>query len=68
MDPSLRLLGRYLESLGLDFRDFQEALDQVEGTVSKRVRGELEGIAQRLIEHERRLRKLEAGARLTPAT
>ena len=67
-DPSLRLLDGYLKSLGHDFRDLQEALDQVEGKAAERVRGELEGIEQRLAEFERRLLQLEGGVGLEPET
>lgn len=35
--PSLKLLAGYLQSLDLDFHDLQEALDQVEGKVPKRL-------------------------------
>ncbi len=33
--PSLRLLASYLRSLGLDFHDLQDALDQIEGKIPK---------------------------------
>ncbi len=33
--PSLKLLASYLRSLGLDFHDLQDALDQIEGKVPK---------------------------------
>ena len=51
--PSLLLLHRYLTSLGLDFRDLQESLDQVEGNVPKRLQDGLEKLEQRLGELER---------------
>lgn len=50
--PSLRLLARYLQALGLDFADFQLALDQITGRADERV-------AARLTEIERRLDDLE---------
>ena len=62
--PSLRLLDNYLKSLGFDFCDLQGALDEVEGTVSERLRQELDRIVQRLDELERR--QLEAGGQGKP--
>lgn len=53
--PTLRLLRAYLSSMDLDFRDLQEALDQVEGTASKRVRAGLASLEHRLGEVERHL-------------
>ena len=35
--PSLKLLAGYLKSLGLDFHDLQDALDQIEGKTPKRL-------------------------------
>ena len=35
--PSLKLLSGYLRSLGLDFHDLQDALDQIEGKTPKRL-------------------------------
>lgn len=35
--PSLKLLSGYLFSLGLDFHDLQDALDQIEGKTPKRL-------------------------------
>ena len=35
--PSMKLLAGYLSSLGLDFHDLQDALDQIEGKVPKRL-------------------------------
>lgn len=35
--PSLKLLDGYLRSLGLDFHDLQDALDQIEGKTPKRL-------------------------------
>ncbi len=35
--PSLKLLNGYLLSLGLDFHDLQDALDQIEGRTPKRL-------------------------------
>ncbi len=35
--PSLKLLAGYLGSLGLDFHDLQDALDQIEGKTPKRL-------------------------------
>ena len=35
--PSLKLLGAYLISLGYDFHDLQDALDQIEGKTPKRL-------------------------------
>ena len=59
--PSLRLLRTYLESLGLDFCDLQEALHQVEGTAPKRLQDGLETLAHRVEALERHL-DLEAPA------
>ena len=59
--PSLKLLDRYLRSLGLDCCDLQEALDQVDGTAFERRRSELEGVEQRLVDHERRRQQIEGG-------
>ncbi len=35
--PSMKLLAGYLRSLGLDFHDLQDALDQIEGKTPKRL-------------------------------
>ena len=35
--PSLKLLDAYLRSLGYDFHDLQDALDQIEGKTPKRL-------------------------------
>ena len=35
--PSLKLLNNYLNSLGYDFHDLQDALDQIEGKTPKRL-------------------------------
>ena len=35
--PSLKLLNAYLHSLGHDFHDLQDALDQIEGKIPKRL-------------------------------
>ncbi len=35
--PSLKLLNNYLLSLGFDFHDLQDALDQIEGKMPKRL-------------------------------
>ena len=58
--PSLKLLDRYLESQGLDFRDLQDALDQVGGKMPKHLWNALSRVEQRLDELERRMRKVEA--------
>ncbi len=58
--PSLRLLSSYLSTLDLDFSDLQDALDQIEGKVPKRLRGYLEGIQQRLGALEGRIEQLES--------
>ncbi len=50
--PSLKLLYRYLLSLGLNFRDLQDALDIVRGKAPRRID-----------EQERRLLQLEVGDR-----
>ncbi len=44
----MRLLQGYLTSLGLDFYDLQEALDQVQGRVPRRVRDGMEDLTQRV--------------------
>ncbi len=46
--PSLKLLYRYLKSLGLDLSDLQAALDQVEGGVPKRFEDGLECLERRV--------------------
>lgn len=35
--PSLKLLDGYLRSMGFDFHDLQDALDQIEGKIPKRL-------------------------------
>lgn len=82
--PSLKLLDGYLRSMGFDFHDLQDALDQIEGKTPKRLLladkalregvAELgtdpeflrrvstslgDGVALRLEELERRVRRLE---------
>ncbi len=59
--PSLKLLYRYLESLGLDFCDLQAALDKAEGGGAGNVKDGLERLEQRLGRLEARL-DLEAPA------
>ncbi len=51
--PSLHLLRAYRTSLELDFRDLQDALDQVEGTAPKRLRADLASLEQRIEQLER---------------
>ncbi len=60
--PSLHLLRAYLTSLDLDFRDLQDALEQVEGTAPKRLRDGLARLEQR-IEQLERLQGPEGGPR-----
>ncbi len=43
--PSMKLLAGYLSSLDLDFHDLQDALDQIEGKVPKRLE-----MAEKLLE------------------
>ncbi len=43
--PSMKLLAGYLSSLGLDFHDLQDALDQIEGKAPKRLE-----MAEKLLE------------------
>lgn len=50
--PGAVLLRSYLASMGLDYHDLQEALDQLEGAIPKQVQ---DGLA----EHERRIEALE---------
>ena len=82
--PSLKLLDGYLRSMGFDFHDLQDALDQIEGKTPKRLeladkllRDGMEelgtdpeflrqvstslgsGVALRIEELERRVRRLE---------
>ncbi len=47
--PTMRLLAGYLEAIGLDFHDLQDALDQIGqvGTTGQRI-GELDGQLDRL--------------------
>ncbi|MCP3962326.1 MAG: hypothetical protein GY719_31165 [bacterium] len=59
--PSLKLLDRYLQSLGFDFCDLQEALDLAEGRAPKQVREELKGLRGQVTDHEERLLRLEVG-------
>ncbi len=63
--PSLKLLYRYLESLGLDFCDLQAALDKVAGDGTGNVKDALERLEQRLARLEARL-GLEAPAPAEP--
>ncbi len=61
--PSLRLLTGYLQALGLDFHDLQDAIDRVDGSAVQRV-DELAGQVDRLARvcedlGERRLPVLE---------
>ncbi len=65
--PSYGLLRSYLTSLDLDFRDFQGALEQVEGTAPKRLQDGLEKLEQRLDKVERNLDKVERHLRQEPA-
>ncbi len=61
--PSLRLLVPYLEALGLDLRDLQDALDQVRGEPSAATSERLAGLAARVSALEGiqgRLLKLES--------
>ena len=58
--PSLKLLSKYLASLGLDFHDLQEALDQIEGKAPKPVRHAMAELTSLVASHEVRLRCLEA--------
>ncbi len=51
--PSYALLRRYLASLGLDFHDLQDALDQVEGNAPKHLRVGLEELEGRIGEIEK---------------
>ncbi len=53
--PSLRLLYRYLRSLGLNFRDLQDALDLVRGETPKQRTGQ----SKIIDEQERRLLQLD---------
>ncbi len=55
--PSGKLLRGYLTSLGLDFHDLQEALDQVEGRAPRRVRDGMEDLRQRLAALEKRFER-----------
>ncbi len=63
---SLRLLHRYLKSLGLDFHDLQAALDQVEGAVPKRLKDGLERLERRVGALEERICRLEAAGAPSP--
>ena len=59
--PSLKLLYRYLLSLGLDFSDLQDALDLARGERSKRRRPRF-GMTQRPGQRQRRLLEVRADA------
>ncbi len=63
--PSVRLLRGYLVSMG-GFCDLQEALDQVEGRVPKRVRDGMEELRQRVEVLERRLDQEARSATVGP--
>ncbi len=64
--PSLKLLSKYLASLGLDFHDLQEALDQIEGKAPKPVRDAMAELTSLVVSHESRLQYLEAAHHETP--
>ncbi len=53
--PGAVRLRSYLASMDLDFHDLQEALDQVEGAVPKRVRDGLAELEKRIDALERHL-------------
>ncbi len=53
--PGAVKLRSYLVSMGLDFHDLQEALDQVEGAVPKRVQDGLAELGERIEALERHL-------------
>ena len=57
--PSLKLLVSYLDALGLDLHDLQEALDQMTGVETSSER--LEQLAVQVEEIKIRLDRIEAG-------
>ncbi len=58
--PSVKLLDGYLTSMGLDFHDLQDALDQVAGRAPKPVRDGLEELRRRVHRLEERLDRIGA--------
>ena len=60
--PSFKLLDRYLASQGFDFRDLQDALDQVKGEPPRNSRQALRELEIGLGRLEERVRRLEEGA------
>ncbi len=61
--PGLKLLISYLGSLGMDFHDLQDAIDQIGNAIPRRLTNALGGVEERLDEHERRLLRLELDIR-----
>ncbi len=61
--PSLKLLMGYLRSLGLDFCDLQDALNEVSGPTSTGCRAELERLKERIRELELHLGLVEEAPR-----
>ncbi len=57
--PSMRVLGRYLQALGYNFADLQEALDVVEGRPPRQVPDGYEEVRKQLAELQRRLEQVE---------
>ncbi len=47
--PSLKLLNEYLRSLGLDFSDLQEALEQVEGSGQSMLQKKVVELEERIV-------------------
>ena len=68
--PSMRLLTSYLDSLGCDLHDLQDALDQVNGVPPKRLKNALSRVERRLDAIDWRLRQagLDAGQDRFPGT
>lgn len=54
-EPSLKMLFRYLVSLGLDLYDLQEAIDHLEGRTSRELTNSMVKFERRLVKVEREL-------------
>ena len=66
--PSLHLLINYLASLGLDFHDFQDALDQASGSVlSETIARQFGAIEERLVAMENAIATINASMDMTAA-
>ncbi len=64
--PSLKALFAYLATLGLDLCDLQDALNEVHEPHPAGCRMGLERLEDRVVEMERRLRRVEGSAKRRP--